>query len=157
MEGVTEWNDSKIIYRHYATLYFILVVDGSESELGILDLIQVVWISSEPYSPMVTPLAHIPETKRRHLSISISFLAKVNIEPNCFAFRQRGQRIAWPLHCFAAFGRRQEGLVGKACCTTQPLPQVIAWIIHFLQFLWGYSTNYNPIFGHIILLFGSFT
>ena len=32
--------DTKIVYRHYATLYFILVVDGSESELGILDLIQ---------------------------------------------------------------------------------------------------------------------
>jgi AP-3 complex subunit sigma len=33
--------DTRIIYRHYATLYFIFVVDGSESELGILDLIQV--------------------------------------------------------------------------------------------------------------------
>jgi len=35
------WNkDSKIIYRHYATLFFIFVVDAQESELGILDLIQ---------------------------------------------------------------------------------------------------------------------
>ncbi|KAI9106218.1 AP complex, mu/sigma subunit [Phlyctochytrium arcticum] len=33
--------DTKIIYRHYATLYFVFVVDSSESELGILDLIQV--------------------------------------------------------------------------------------------------------------------
>eukprot|EP00656_Telonema_subtile_P044543 TRINITY_DN507_c0_g1_i1.p1 TRINITY_DN507_c0_g1~~TRINITY_DN507_c0_g1_i1.p1 ORF type:complete len:172 (+),score=38.79 TRINITY_DN507_c0_g1_i1:233-748(+) len=32
---------TKIVYRHYATLYFILIVDDSESELGILDLIQV--------------------------------------------------------------------------------------------------------------------
>jgi hypothetical protein len=31
----------KFIYRHYATLYFIIVADSSESELGILDLIQV--------------------------------------------------------------------------------------------------------------------
>ena len=31
---------SKVIYRVYATLYFVLVVDQSESELGILDLIQ---------------------------------------------------------------------------------------------------------------------
>jgi len=31
----------KLIYRHYATLYFIFVVDTCESELGILDLIQV--------------------------------------------------------------------------------------------------------------------
>ena len=33
--------DTKLIYRHYATLYFIFAVDSSESELGILDLIQV--------------------------------------------------------------------------------------------------------------------
>merc|ERR1711865_196878 len=33
---------TKIVYRHYATLYFILIVDSSESELGILDLIQVL-------------------------------------------------------------------------------------------------------------------
>jgi len=31
----------RIIYRNYATLYFVFVVDSSESELGILDLIQV--------------------------------------------------------------------------------------------------------------------
>lgn len=33
--------DLRVIYRHYATLYFVFVVDQSESELGILDLIQV--------------------------------------------------------------------------------------------------------------------
>jgi hypothetical protein len=37
-------DDVRIIYRHYATLYFVFVVEESESELGILDLIQV------PYS-----------------------------------------------------------------------------------------------------------
>lgn len=36
-------SDFKIIYRHYATLYFVFCVDSSESELGILDLIQVSW------------------------------------------------------------------------------------------------------------------
>lgn len=33
--------DCRIIYRHYATLYFVFCVDATESELGILDLIQV--------------------------------------------------------------------------------------------------------------------
>ena len=33
--------DARLIYRHYATLYFIFAVDSTESELGILDLIQV--------------------------------------------------------------------------------------------------------------------
>jgi len=38
-----EWGrDTKLIYRHYATLYFVFVVDSSESELGILDLIQTL-------------------------------------------------------------------------------------------------------------------
>ncbi|GMG45712.1 unnamed protein product [Ambrosiozyma monospora] len=31
----------KVIYRHYATLYFVFIVDEQESELGILDLVQV--------------------------------------------------------------------------------------------------------------------
>jgi AP-3 complex subunit sigma len=42
LEGGTLWGkDTKIIYRQYATLYFVFWVDESESELGILDLIQV--------------------------------------------------------------------------------------------------------------------
>ncbi|CAD5123754.1 DgyrCDS12068 [Dimorphilus gyrociliatus] len=43
LEGGTLAGDSdfKIVYRHYATLYFVFCVDSSESELGILDLIQV--------------------------------------------------------------------------------------------------------------------
>lgn len=32
----------KLIYRHYATLFFVFCVDSAESELGILDLIQVM-------------------------------------------------------------------------------------------------------------------
>lgn len=42
LENTVHFGSSyKLIYRHYATLYFIFVVDGAESELGILDLIQV--------------------------------------------------------------------------------------------------------------------
>ncbi len=43
LEGglLIDGNDYRLIYRHYATLYFIFCVDSSESELGILDLIQV--------------------------------------------------------------------------------------------------------------------
>jgi len=41
LEVGKDWGkDTKLIYRHYATLYFVFVVDSSESELGILDLIQ---------------------------------------------------------------------------------------------------------------------
>jgi len=42
LEGTEYWGPSiRLIYRHYATLYFIFAVDSSESELGVLDLIQV--------------------------------------------------------------------------------------------------------------------
>ncbi len=34
-------DETRIVYRCYATLYFVFVVDSSESELGVLDLIQV--------------------------------------------------------------------------------------------------------------------
>ncbi|XP_051524530.1 AP-3 complex subunit sigma-1-like isoform X4 [Myxocyprinus asiaticus] len=40
-------SENKLIYRHYATLYFVFCVDSSESELGILDLIQVHNILAE--------------------------------------------------------------------------------------------------------------
>lgn len=33
--------EDKIIYRHFASLYFVVVADSAESELGILDLLQV--------------------------------------------------------------------------------------------------------------------
>ncbi|GAA6027631.1 hypothetical protein NBRC10512_004976 [Rhodotorula toruloides] len=39
--AASEMEDLRVVYRHYATLYFAFVVDQSESELGILDLIQV--------------------------------------------------------------------------------------------------------------------
>lgn len=39
--SLIDGTDIKLVYRHYATLYFVFCVDSSESELGILDLIQV--------------------------------------------------------------------------------------------------------------------
>ncbi|CDU24595.1 probable APS3-AP-3 complex subunit, sigma3 subunit [Sporisorium scitamineum] len=41
ISSFNEQDQLRVIYRHYATLYFVFVVDSSESELGILDLIQV--------------------------------------------------------------------------------------------------------------------
>ena len=41
MHSIPEFESCKLIYRHYATLYFVFCVDTQESDLGILDLIQV--------------------------------------------------------------------------------------------------------------------
>ena len=59
--SIPEWGEgAKLVYRHYATLFFILVVDDQESELGILDLIQgaaVTTIACQ-LSPFMLQRAH---------------------------------------------------------------------------------------------------
>ncbi|KAI0662548.1 Adaptor protein complex sigma subunit [Cubamyces menziesii] len=40
-KDATDDEKLRVVYRNYATLYFVFVVDHAESELGILDLIQV--------------------------------------------------------------------------------------------------------------------
>ncbi|QCD81749.1 AP-3 complex subunit sigma [Vigna unguiculata] len=32
--------DSRLVYKHFATLYFVFIFDSSENELAMLDLIQ---------------------------------------------------------------------------------------------------------------------
>jgi AP-3 complex subunit sigma len=41
-DGASASGPLRVVYRNYATLYFVFVVDTAESELGILDLIQVI-------------------------------------------------------------------------------------------------------------------
>lgn len=56
-------NEMKVIYRHYATLWFVFVVDQSESELAILDLIQVCTSSAATKGipgPVCTYFIHSP-------------------------------------------------------------------------------------------------
>ena len=45
MLGSEIGEDVRVVYRNYATLIFVFVVDGAESELGIFDLIQVCWFN----------------------------------------------------------------------------------------------------------------
>ena len=59
-------SEIKLIYRHYATLYFIVAVDDSESELGILDLIQVFVESLDKCFQNVCELDLIFHTDRIH-------------------------------------------------------------------------------------------
>jgi hypothetical protein len=64
--------DTRVIYRHYATLYFVFVVDESESELGILDLIQV--------SLFFHRKIYIIEREMRLLTYSYRYLSRVWID-----------------------------------------------------------------------------
>lgn len=45
-----------IVYRNYATLYFVMIIDQNESELSILDLIQVFVESLDQCFPSVCEL-----------------------------------------------------------------------------------------------------
>ncbi|XP_042524409.1 AP-3 complex subunit sigma-1-like isoform X2 [Dipodomys spectabilis] len=47
---------NKLIYRHYASLYFVFCVHSSESELGILELIQVFVETLDKYFKNVCEL-----------------------------------------------------------------------------------------------------
>lgn len=47
------------MYRHYATLYFVFVVDQAESELGVLDLIQGAHGARAVEPPLTAPLPPI--------------------------------------------------------------------------------------------------
>ena len=59
--------DTRIIYRHYATLYFVFVVDECESELGILDLIQVGNIISLELSEIINKMFYIKKRMNQFL------------------------------------------------------------------------------------------
>ena len=56
----------RVVYRNYATLYFVFVVDSAESELGILDLIQV--------SCMLLVITHGPGQNNRGPKVFVESL-----------------------------------------------------------------------------------
>ena len=79
IEGTgTSWGkNTKLIYRHYATLYFIFVVDDTESELGILDLIQTFVESLDRVFRNVCELDLILHVDRvSPFSITITFIRR---------------------------------------------------------------------------------
>jgi hypothetical protein len=48
-----------LVYRNYATLFFVFLIDQSESQLGILDLIQVKSCSPRPKILSLPQMDHI--------------------------------------------------------------------------------------------------
>jgi AP-3 complex subunit sigma len=84
LEGsVPEWGDTtKIIYRHYATLYFIFAVDSQESDLGILDLIQVFVEALDKCFENVCELDLIFHSDRVHYILDEMIMAGMVLETN---------------------------------------------------------------------------
>ncbi|XP_055090084.1 AP-3 complex subunit sigma-1-like isoform X4 [Symphalangus syndactylus] len=57
-------SDNELIYRHYATIYFVFCVDSSESEFGILDLIQAGLVGAPARAVSAVKNMNLPEIPR---------------------------------------------------------------------------------------------
>ncbi|KAJ2646900.1 phosphate metabolism protein 7 [Coemansia sp. RSA 1250] len=105
--------DTRIIYRHYATLYFVFVTDMSESELGTLDLIQAFVESLDRVFENVCELDLIFHFDEIHyilnevisagmvIEVAVQEITKASVE---------AKRLAQPdtdASRFASFGRGQ--------------------------------------------------
>jgi AP-3 complex subunit sigma len=90
LEGIIpEWGDNiKLIYRHYATLYFVFAVDSQESDLGILDLIQVFVEALDKCFENVCELDLIFHSDRVHYILDEIVMGGMVLETNIAAVMQ---------------------------------------------------------------------
>lgn len=90
LEGtIPEWGEHiKLIYRHYATLYFVFAVDQQESDLGILDLIQVFVESLDKCFESVCELDLIFHSDRVHYVLDEIVMGGMVLETNINAILQ---------------------------------------------------------------------
>lgn len=84
LEGIIpEWGENiKLIYRHYATLYFVFAVDQQESDLGILDLIQVFVEALDKCFENVCELDLIFHSERVHFILDEIVMGGMVLETN---------------------------------------------------------------------------
>lgn len=90
LEGIVpEWGEhTKLIYRHYATLYFVFAVDSQESDLGILDLIQVFVEALDKCFENVCELDLIFHSDRVHYVLDEIVMGGMVLETNINAILQ---------------------------------------------------------------------
>ena len=90
LEGIVpEWGDNiKLIYRHYATLFFVFAVDAQESDLGILDLIQVFVECLDKNFENVCELDLIFHSDRVHYILDEVVMGGMVLETNISAILQ---------------------------------------------------------------------
>ena len=90
LEGaIPEWGDHiKLIYRHYATLYFVFAVDQQESDLGILDLIQVFVEALDKCFENVCELDLIFHSDRVHYVLDEIVMGGMVLETNIHSVLQ---------------------------------------------------------------------
>ncbi|EJU01012.1 Adaptor protein complex sigma subunit [Dacryopinax primogenitus] len=92
--GRTPVEVDRVIYRNYATLYFVFVVDEGESELGILDLIQVFVESLDRSFENVCELDLVFHFDEAHAILSEIVQGGVVLETNVDAIHEATQAAA---------------------------------------------------------------
>ena len=86
---IPEWGQNiKLIYRHYATLYFVFAVDEQESDLGILDLIQVFVEALDKCFENVCELDLIFHSDRVHYILDEVVMGGMVLETNIHSILQ---------------------------------------------------------------------
>ncbi|QDZ22436.1 subunit sigma1 of clathrin adaptor complex [Chloropicon primus] len=78
--NVLEWQDKKIIYRKYASLYFIAGVSGYENELSILEALHHFVESLDKYFGNVCELDLIYNFHKAYFVLDEVFLGGVLLE-----------------------------------------------------------------------------
>ncbi|KHN84587.1 AP-3 complex subunit sigma-2 [Toxocara canis] len=121
-------SDYKLIYRHYATLYFVFCVDSSESELGILDLIQVHHILSE-----LVMGGMVLETNMNEILIRIQEQEKL-------------EKQEWTAGPQFSYGLVMNSNSGYGSTNVGPLKRVLQWTAG-PQFSYGLVMNSNSGYG----------
>jgi len=111
----------RIIYRQYATLYFCMVIDHSESELGILDLVQVLVETLDRHFKSVCELDIIFNSPQVHWVVDEMIVGGLVVETN----------PAEILEAIDAQARieRQQSDVGQAAAAAQQRLDAIAGTI----------------------------
>ena len=85
LQGITpEWGDKiKLIYHHYATLFFVFFpVDKQESDLGILDLTEVVVEALDEYFEDICELDLIFHSRCVHYVSDEIVMGRMVLEKN---------------------------------------------------------------------------
>ena len=123
LEGsIMPWGDgTKLIYRHYATLYFVFAVDKLESDLGFLDLIQVFVEALDKCFENVCELDLIFHSDKVHYILDEIVMAGMVLETNIVTILQ-GVNDQTKLHQKST-SKLNEAL-GKATSTKMGSPGV---------------------------------
>mmetsp|Transcript_62441 Transcript_62441/g.167490 ORF Transcript_62441/g.167490 Transcript_62441/m.167490 type:complete len:102 (+) Transcript_62441:175-480(+) len=77
-----EYKGDKIIYRRYASLFFILGVDDEENEIGILEFIHCLVETMDRYFENVCELDIMTQLEKAHMIVDDMVINGCVVETN---------------------------------------------------------------------------